>query len=188
MITTLHYKIGQRIGDFAITSYDDKKSLYTLKCKCGKTSTGGSDLITTKLANILTEGFTACESCVYNYRLKYKKDYESNSKKWTFKDVHREYVKKSKARNIEFSLSLEDTYLMFSQPCYYCNRPPSNVRTRTSGVKVTYQGLDRIDNEKGYIKDNVVPCCKHCNAFKLDRTQEELYQHVEEIYKKRFND
>ena len=77
---------------------------------------------------------------------------------------------------------------MFSQPCYYCNRPPSNVRTRTSGVKVTYQGLDRIDNEKGYIKDNVVPCCKHCNAFKLDRTQEELYQHVEEIYKKRFND
>jgi len=29
-----------------------------------------------------------------------------------------------------------------------------------------YNGLDRIDNEKGYLLDNVTPCCKICNQAK----------------------
>lgn len=81
MTTTVHYKIGQQIGDFTISSYNNEKGLFTLKCKCGKTSTGGSDLITAKIANILSEGFTACESCVYSYRAKYKSEYEKDSQK-----------------------------------------------------------------------------------------------------------
>ena len=27
-------------------------------------------------------------------------------------------------------------------------------------------GLDRLDNSKGYVLDNVVPCCDKCNRLK----------------------
>lgn len=54
-----------------------------------------------------------------------------------------------KKRKIEnFITKLEfDEYLKL--PCYYCNEKST--------------GLDRIDNNKGYQKDNILPCCIRCN-------------------------
>lgn len=40
-----------------------------------------------------------------------------------------------------------------SQECYYCNSK-ENI------------GCDRIDNDKGHTKDNIIPCCKSCNVIK----------------------
>lgn len=40
-----------------------------------------------------------------------------------------------------------------SQPCFYCG---SN----------NLIGSDRMDNNKGHTKDNIVPCCKRCNMMK----------------------
>lgn len=40
--------------------------------------------------------------------------------------------------------------------CYYC------------GVRNGILGCDRIDNNKGHLMDNVVPCCSLCNATRLD--------------------
>ena len=37
--------------------------------------------------------------------------------------------------------------------CFYCG---------VDGLK----GIDRVDNDKGYILSNCVPCCKHCNYVK----------------------
>lgn len=31
-----------------------------------------------------------------------------------------------------------------------------------------YNGLDRVDSNKGYLKENVVPCCEICNKAKRD--------------------
>jgi len=30
----------------------------------------------------------------------------------------------------------------------------------------TYTGIDRVDNKKGYVVDNVVSCCTICNRVK----------------------
>lgn len=38
--------------------------------------------------------------------------------------------------------------------CVYCGFPST--------------GLDRIDNTKGHLKDNCVPCCKECNTARMD--------------------
>jgi 5-methylcytosine-specific restriction endonuclease McrA len=53
---------------------------------------------------------------------------------------------------------LETEYLeKISKPCTYCGFQNDVV----AGI-----GLDRIDNQKGYIIDNVVSCCTDCNLVR----------------------
>lgn len=182
MKDTIHYQIGQQIGNFTISAYLQDESNYILTCKCGNTSKGASDHVTRKISNLLSDGFTGCSKCVLENQEMLKTQREFNDKKYVYKDVYREYVKKSKAREINFSLSIEEASELFSKNCYYCNRPPSNKRSRTSGVEIIYQGIDRVNNQIGYLSGNVVPCCKFCNSFKLDRTTDDFFQHVRDIY------
>lgn len=42
------------------------------------------------------------------------------------------------------------------KPCETCGKP------------VAERGLDQKDTAKGHTLDNVVPCCKRCNAVKMD--------------------
>lgn len=133
----------------------------------------------------MADGFTACASCYYKYKKILQQQKEEAAQVYTFKDVYREYVKKSKARDIHFTLDLTEASLLFTQNCHYCGNPPSNARTRDTGVTVVYQGIDRVDNNKGYESGNVVPCCKHCNSFKSTRTTEEFLNHVGQIYMNR---
>lgn len=182
MKDTIHYQVGQNVGNFTISHYENGEGLYTLTCSCGKTSTGGHDHITRKISMLMSEGYVACQSCMATYITNLRDEREKNDTMYTYKDVYREYVKKAKSRDISFSISLEDCYNLFSKPCYYCGENPNNCRTRHNGAKIMYQGLDRIDNNVGYTKENVVPCCKYCNSFKMDRTTESFLEHVSKIY------
>lgn len=68
-------------------------------------------------------------------------------------------------------------------PCYYCGAPPGNKATSyVSGSMVVYQGIDRIDSNQGYTKENSVPCCGICNRWKSDIPVEEFKAHVKRIY------
>jgi len=49
--------------------------------------------------------------------------------------------------------------------------------------KDNIDGLDRIDNTKGYVIDNVVPCCGHCNLMKRGMTVLEFKEHIQRIVK-----
>lgn len=182
MKDTIHYQIGQNIGDFTISSYDKNEGLYTLICKCGNTSSGASDFVTTKIANIMSNGYSACQHCTFNYQKILKEEKSLNDTLYTFKDVYREYIKKSKARDLDFHLTLEQATELFKSNCFYCDNLPSNNRRRASGNTINYQGIDRIDNSIGYLVDNVVPCCKYCNSFKMDRSYDDFIKHVKKIY------
>jgi hypothetical protein len=63
--------------------------------------------------------------------------------------------RRSKAGHI-FTISFKTYKELILLPCEYC------------GGQLNEQGLglDRIDNLKGYIEGNVVPCCKTCNIMK----------------------
>lgn len=39
--------------------------------------------------------------------------------------------------------------------------------------ELTYNGIDRLDNSKGYTIDNSVACCSKCNIAKGTDTKEE---------------
>lgn len=70
---------------------------------------------------------------------------------------YRYSISVAKKRCIAWNIPESDYRELISSPrCHYRNHPLGN-----SGV-----GLDRIDNAKGYIVGNIVPCCGNCNRIK----------------------
>lgn len=82
------------------------------------------------------------------------------------------------------TLSKEEWLLLATSNCFYCDRPPSNVRKRSVeyAEDFIYSGVDRIDSSLGYTSNNVRPCCWTCNRMKGNMTEEEFYSHVRRIY------
>jgi hypothetical protein len=64
----------------------------------------------------------------------------------------------AKTRKKEFTLTFDEYVVFRNQPCFYCQ----STNSGRGG------GLDRLNNEKGYIKDNVVSCCGNCNRVRCD--------------------
>jgi hypothetical protein len=60
----------------------------------------------------------------------------------------------AKERHISFNLTPEQFKNLWQAPCYYC------------GSEIKTIGIDRINNNEGYILNNVVSCCKICNFMK----------------------
>lgn len=69
-------------------------------------------------------------------------------------------------RGLCWRLSDEDFDRLTSQDCFYCGCAPSAVHGEAS-TPFIYNGIDRMDNDLGYIIENVVPCCRTCNQAKM---------------------
>jgi hypothetical protein len=80
-----------------------------------------------------------------------------------------EYKQNAKRRGIAFLLGQDEFGVIVSELCRYCG-------TR-NGV-----GVDRLDNLKGYTRENSVPCCDKCNYAKRDMTETEFLNLVERIH------
>lgn len=72
------------------------------------------------------------------------------------KEVWRSVQRNAMTRKLLFTLSQSDVEKLVIQPCYYCGFYSEHK----------FVGIDRIDNNKGYILDNCVSCCKMCNMMK----------------------
>lgn len=86
------------------------------------------------------------------------------------------------SREIVWDLTRADVVALCSQPCHFCAIPPSQVR-KTKQDAVLYNGIDRLDSLKGYVADNVVPCCKACNFAKNVMTVEEFRTWLTRAYR-----
>jgi len=72
-----------------------------------------------------------------------------------------DYKNTSKRRKIKFSLTLKEFLYLTCHPCFYCGQPPKNFRRG-----FVYNGIDRIDHDKGYTVKNSLPCCSVCNSIR----------------------
>ena len=88
-------------------------------------------------------------------------------------------------RKLEYSLSRKDVEKIVISNCTYCNSSPANeLRThRTKKLKFKYSGIDRVDSTKGYIPDNVVPCCDDCNTAKGSKSEAEFVEWIKRVHK-----
>lgn len=78
------------------------------------------------------------------------------------------YQARAKSKGFAFKLTLEEFSYFTKQPCAFCYAKGPN-------------GIDRIDNSKGYIKENCQSCCKVCNKMKTDYNQEFFLKHIRKI-------
>lgn len=105
---------------------------------------------------------TRCPTCNIQQQTQDAKrqDRERNYKEECMKNLdsyYEGYKRNAVKRNYEYSLSLTEFTTLVSAPCYYCNH----------SVPGEANGIDRVDNIRGYILDNCVACCEMCNRLKL---------------------
>jgi hypothetical protein len=75
----------------------------------------------------------------------------------------------AKSRGLEWSLSEEQVKSLITKPCYYCDSKPvshNSVMSKRLNGNFPHNGIDRVDNSRGYSSDNVVSCCSDCNYMK----------------------
>ena len=87
-----------------------------------------------------------------------------------------------------FDLSKEVFMKLVISNCHYCGiQPLQREKTkRAKNVKTFYyNGIDRIDNNVGYIESNCVSCCKVCNRAKRELDYDEFINWIDQLVRYR---
>ena len=97
--------------------------------------------------------------------------------------VMNRYEENAQIKGLEYNLTEKQFAEITQRNCHYCGARPNNI-TKSARLNggYKYNGIDRIDNDKGYTIDNVVPCCKTCNSAKGILTTQEFKNWVIKIY------
>lgn len=105
-----------------------------------------------------------------------------------FNKLFYHYKRNARNRSYEWSIEKEKFREITKQKCFYCGDDPSSKAGygRMHG-EYAYNGLDRIDNKKGYYLNNILPCCSTCNRMKMDTSYEDFLLQIEKIYCKTMN-
>lgn len=98
--------------------------------------------------------------------------------------VYHRYRLGAKRRGLNFDLSEREVFDLIVQDCTYCGLPPSTDMKLSAHPDFRYTGIDRVDNNRGYEKDNVVPCCETCNTAKSTMSVDEWLEWVTRVYNK----
>ena len=167
---------GRTFGDLQVVkkaSSVGTKIRYVCQCSCGReTIVQGSNLTT---GHTRSCGHVRGQLRGEQLRLPHG-DAIRNRILSTYKDHARQ-------RSIPFELPKEDFNLLIKSNCFYCGSPPSTARTaRRSGAVLLYNGIDRVDNNQGYSKENCVPCCSTCNRAKGTLTTEDFRAWINQLF------
>lgn len=91
---------------------------------------------------------------------------------WSSVKFKKYEVYKSENMHKDFQLSAEEYYELRNGICVYCRRMTT---------KNHFNGIDRIDCDAGYLKENCETCCIDCNLMKLISSKERFINHVKKI-------
>ena len=157
--------VGNRID-----SRGEKESMWECQCDCG-------NIKTIMGANLRSGDAISC-GC-YNKERTAAMNRISPSE-FRVNRVFSSYRQAAHEKNREFELTKKDVEKLIDLDCYYCGCSPSNTHV-CHGHKITYQGIDRLNNAKGYVPDNVVPCCIVCNKMKKALSHDGFLLHIHRI-------
>ncbi len=97
---------------------------------------------------------------VYGYGYKYNKSIAGG---------FRSSKSSANKKGYDFLISFEEYKEFVLLPCAYCGENEKRI------------GIDRIDNSKGYTKENSAPCCKTCNYMKKNHSVADFLVHIKKI-------
>lgn len=99
--------------------------------------------------------------------------------------LFKSYRRGAKRNNRAFELSEESFRQIIKRDCFYCGAPPARRKTkRGTHDEFEFNGVDRLDNSRGYSPDNCVAACKICNAMKATHSPVFFISHIEKISRK----
>lgn len=96
--------------------------------------------------------------------------------------VKSSYVAGARNRGISFNLTRDEFAKLILSNCVFCGSEPSNTKKRYNETR-QYNGIDRIDSNKGYELNNVQTCCWKCNLMKNSLNQSDFLEHIKKIIK-----
>lgn len=159
--------IGKTFGSWEVLRYVEtrrKQPFWDCLCtKCGKVYVVGS--------NSLRNGSKGCFSCKTQPKGREK---IRTPEEEVLHQVFASYKIGARNRNLSFKLERDLFVKLTQSPCFYCGGGFASYGTTAEKV-VYYNGVDRVDNSKGYLVNNVVPCCKPCNNKKFAVTKEMIH-------------
>lgn len=96
----------------------------------------------------------------------------------TTRNSFSEYKTRAIDRNYAFHISEEEFNTIVSDNCHLCGKQNSELHSN---------GLDRLDNNIGYEKNNLKACCGSCNRLKREHVLTDVIQKCALIYKNKIN-
>ena len=174
---------GLKIGKLKVLGISEKRNkhnriMWDCICDCGNKKSISSDMLNKTLRGQI--GSKSCGCLRNNAHNKIK-----NREEAIFRQIYNStIVKRSKSKKWEQWIGYEYFKDISKKNCFYCGEKPSNYlkdRLNESTI-IKYSGIDRIDNDLGYIETNVVPCCKKCNTAKNVLSQNEFKELIVKIY------
>lgn len=154
---------------------DQKRQDSTLCLDCGRTLT--EDIRAIGKHDKKLRRCTECYDKLKKYETQRKDTrQERNYKVEAFKNkyvIWNHYVKSAQKRGIDFTLPKTIFNELILQACFYC----------TYRKEDEVNGIDRIDNNRGYAEGNVVTCCQFCNLAKGTQHPQEFIDKMKAIYK-----
>jgi len=171
---------GRVFGRLTVIGLSEKKTpsrggsfrlRWDCRCECGN--------ISSPCRRDLIQGFTKSCGCLRNTFRQLPGDEAS------FRQRLVQYKTNARNRKLEFSLTKEEFREITEKQCKYCgSAPKTHYEFKRKVIKIVpylCNGIDRIDNTKGYISGNCVACCDLCNYMKRSMTVNDFLNHVRTI-------
>ena len=162
--------IGTRFTRLVVLSYaGSKNNLATWLCKC---DCGNTKQVT--FSDLRRKRVQSCGCLV----LRYEKGVAALT------HLYNRYKREAKTRELTFGLSREYFKKLILNNCVYCGQMPLQEfpkQLRLNGTFL-YNGIDRVDSDRGYEIDNCVSCCGGCNTAKMSFSETEFKQRIIKIY------
>lgn len=182
--------VGIKIGKLEILNYENttlhknKKNYhkYNCLCSCGKTKLIHRDTLTKYIKNNI-QGSCGCNIAIARSRQAKERILQGKDRS-QITYLYTQIKANSRYRRLEFKLSKEEFKELIFSNCHYCNNKPSNIcKPKNYYEEMLYNGIDRIDSSKGYIKGNIVCCCFICNRAKMDMSYNDFISYLKRIGK-----
>lgn len=107
-----------------------------------------------------------------------------------------DYSRNAMARGREWALTKDQFTKIILMDCSYCGAKPVRKKIvaqrtwKSTGEikrwfvysKEKFNGIDRIDNKKGYTKSNCIACCSKCNWLKGNFSKKDFLKQIKKVY------
>lgn len=180
---------SQRFGRLVVSEFDHRderwKIYWKCICDCG-------NITTVRIDHLVKGSIKSCGCLQSESRKKFvNRDTRGRPRTVSYDDValhvlYRNYKGSAKIRGLNFELTSDDFLHLIKGNCYYCGDAPNQkVKLKRYSEEFIYNGVDRVDNTKGYTQENCVPCCGICNQMKMDLSLNDFYKRIDAIARQR---